>query len=87
MQIVAGVFTLINNWLLNNGQAQLGFVNPLLYKMAAAQPNTFNRTQQLKHPTCACICVCVCVYALFIVRAFLVPSCGLLQCFVRLHGH
>jgi len=44
--IVAGVFTLVNNWLLNNGKAQLGFVNPLLYRMAAQQPNTFNHVTQ-----------------------------------------
>jgi tripeptidyl-peptidase I len=35
--------TLLNNWLLNNKKAPLGFVNPLLYKMAAAQANTFNK--------------------------------------------
>jgi tripeptidyl-peptidase-1 len=44
--IVAGVFTLVNNWLLNNGKPQLGFVNPLLYRMAADQPNTFNKITQ-----------------------------------------
>jgi len=41
--ITAGIMTLLNNWLLNNKKAPLGFVNPLLYKMAAAQSNTFNK--------------------------------------------
>jgi tripeptidyl-peptidase-1 len=41
--IVAGVMTLLNNYLLNAGKAPLGFPNPLLYTMAAsAGANAFN---------------------------------------------
>jgi len=40
--IVASTLTLVNDWLLNNGGKPLGFVTPLLYKMAAEQPNTLN---------------------------------------------
>jgi len=40
--ITAGIMTLLNNFLLNAGQAPLGFPNVLLYQMAATQPNTFN---------------------------------------------
>jgi len=43
--LLAGVMTLMNNYLLNNNKAPLGFVNPLLYKMAAAAPQTFNKVQ------------------------------------------
>lgn len=40
--IVAGVMSLINDYLISNGEPPLGFVNNLLYKMAAEQPDTFN---------------------------------------------
>jgi len=40
--IFAGVVSLLNEWRLNNGKTPLGFLNPTLYTMAAAQPNTFN---------------------------------------------
>eukprot|EP01132_Coremiostelium_polycephalum_P001379 gene1379-1742_t len=39
---VAGIFTLINDQLLNSGKTQLGFLNPLLYQAAQQQPNVFN---------------------------------------------
>lgn len=38
----AGMVSLLNGHLLNNGQKQLGFVNPLLYKMYAERPAAFN---------------------------------------------
>jgi tripeptidyl-peptidase-1 len=41
--IWAGVLTLINDFLISNNEAPLGFPNPLLYQMAAKQPNTFNK--------------------------------------------
>jgi tripeptidyl-peptidase-1 len=34
--------SLINDQLLNAGQPVLGFLNPLLYKMAKEEPSTFN---------------------------------------------
>eukprot|EP01117_Protostelium_nocturnum_P020735 TRINITY_DN9501_c0_g1_i1.p1 TRINITY_DN9501_c0_g1~~TRINITY_DN9501_c0_g1_i1.p1 ORF type:complete len:255 (-),score=36.23 TRINITY_DN9501_c0_g1_i1:211-975(-) len=37
----AGLVTLLNDALLNNSKKQLGFLNPLLYKMAALDPSTF----------------------------------------------
>jgi len=40
--IIAGIMTLLNDYLLSNNKAPLGFPNPLLYQMAAAQPNAFN---------------------------------------------
>jgi len=40
--IVSGVITLLNDWRLNNGKTQLGFLNPLLYEMGAKSPNAFN---------------------------------------------
>jgi len=44
--IVAGVMTLLNNYLLNNGKQPLGFPNPLLYNMAATPgANCFNLIQ------------------------------------------
>lgn len=39
---LAGAISLLNSYLLNNGQPTLGFLNPLLYKMAAEKPNTFH---------------------------------------------
>jgi subtilase family serine protease len=39
--IFAGVITLLNDALLNAGKPRLGFLNPLLYKMAAACPDCF----------------------------------------------
>ncbi|KAF2071802.1 hypothetical protein CYY_006886 [Polysphondylium violaceum] len=39
---LAGLISLINDKLLNAGHKQLGFLNPLLYQAAAAQPNVFN---------------------------------------------
>jgi len=38
---LAGLFTLMNDALLNAGKTQLGFVNPLLYQMAVEQPSAF----------------------------------------------
>jgi len=38
----AGLFNLVNDALLAKGKTPLGFLNPLLYKMAKAQPSTFN---------------------------------------------
>jgi len=38
----AGMISLINGHLLSNGQKQLGFVNPLLYKMYTEHPAAFN---------------------------------------------
>jgi hypothetical protein len=38
----AGLVSLINDHLLNNGKTTLGFLNPLLYQAAAAQPNVFH---------------------------------------------
>lgn len=38
-----GIITLLNDYLLTNGKPTLGFVNPLLYKIAASTPNAFNR--------------------------------------------
>ncbi|PRP89835.1 hypothetical protein PROFUN_00177 [Planoprotostelium fungivorum] len=38
---LAGMISVINGWLLNNGQASLGPLNPLFYKMAAERPSTF----------------------------------------------
>ncbi|PRP76979.1 hypothetical protein PROFUN_14713 [Planoprotostelium fungivorum] len=43
---VAGLFTLINDQLLNAGKPQLGFLNPLLYQMAAESPKAFNDITQ-----------------------------------------
>jgi len=40
--IFSGVVSLLNDYRLNQGKKPLGFINPLLYQMAAAQPNTFN---------------------------------------------
>jgi tripeptidyl-peptidase-1 len=34
--------SLINDKLLNAGKSPLGFLNPLLYQMAAAKPTAFN---------------------------------------------
>jgi len=38
----SGIVTLLNDYRLNNGKKPLGFLNPLLYQMAAASPQTFN---------------------------------------------
>jgi len=40
--IVAGIVSLFNDARLNAGKKQLGFLNPLLYQMQAAQANTFH---------------------------------------------
>ena len=40
--IIAGIVTLLNDFRLNNGKKPLGFLNPLLYQAAAANPATFN---------------------------------------------
>jgi subtilase family serine protease len=39
----AALVTLINDNLLNNKKSPLGFLNPLLYKMAAENPSSFNQ--------------------------------------------
>jgi len=66
--IVAGVMTLLNNYLLNNGKAPLGFPNPLLYQMAAAEgANAFNLVQSGNNKCTEEQC---CKYG------FLVPSNG-----------
>jgi subtilase family serine protease len=39
---IAGLFALINDQLIANGDNTLGFLNPLLYSMAAADSTTFN---------------------------------------------
>jgi len=44
--IVAGIFTLLNDYLLQNGEAPLGFLNPMLYQMAANSPETFNQVTE-----------------------------------------
>jgi len=41
----AGIFTLINDYLLLNGRATLGFLNPLLYQLAAERPDSFTDIQ------------------------------------------
>jgi len=41
--IMAGITTLLNNWLLNNNKPAIGPLNPLLYKIAQVQPNVFNK--------------------------------------------
>ena len=55
--VVAGIFSLINDALLNAGKPSLGLVNPALYKAAAEAPNTFrdvvigsNRDGDLQDP-------------------------------------
>jgi len=40
--IFSGVVTLLNDYRLNNGKKPLGFLNPLLYQMAAEYPSAFN---------------------------------------------
>jgi len=40
--IVAAIISLLNDWRLNNKKSPLGFINPVLYKMAAANPKAFN---------------------------------------------
>lgn len=37
-----GIITLLNDYLLTNNKKTLGFVNPLLYKIAASTPTAFN---------------------------------------------
>ncbi|EGC30880.1 hypothetical protein DICPUDRAFT_40793 [Dictyostelium purpureum] len=37
-----GIFSLINDHLLNSNRSPLGFLNPLLYQAAIEQPNVFN---------------------------------------------
>lgn len=39
--IVAGMVTLLNDYRFQNKKSPLGFLNPLLYKMAADEPETF----------------------------------------------
>ena len=39
---LSGLITLVNDQLLNHGKSQLGFLNYLLYQMAAEQADTFN---------------------------------------------
>jgi len=43
---LAGMISLINDNLLNNGKPVLGFLNPLLYQASAANPNIFNDIQE-----------------------------------------
>jgi len=38
----AGLITRLNDYLLSNGKPTLGYLNTLLYKMAVADPSTFN---------------------------------------------
>ncbi len=40
--IVAGIVSLVNSQLLDRGKAPMGFLNPLLYRMAADHPEAFN---------------------------------------------
>jgi len=40
--IVAGIITLLNDYVITKTGKPLGFINPLLYKMAAAMPSAFN---------------------------------------------
>jgi len=40
--IFSGIVTLLNDYRLNNGKKPLGFLNPLLYQMAAERPKSFN---------------------------------------------
>jgi len=55
--IFAGVLTLINDYLLANKKPSVGFVNPLLYQLAAEYPETFydvtygdNKCGDVLHP-------------------------------------
>jgi hypothetical protein len=52
----AGMVSLLNSWALANPAkgkkpAPLGFLNPLLYTMAAEQPNTFNDIVPVNYPS------------------------------------
>lgn len=40
--IVAGIIALLNDYVITKSGKPLGFINPLLYKMAAAMPSAFN---------------------------------------------
>jgi len=40
--IFSGIITLLNDYRLNNGKKPLGFLNPLLYQMAADRPAAFS---------------------------------------------
>jgi subtilase family serine protease len=40
--IVAGIVTLLNDYVISKSKKPLGFLNPLLYKMAATAPQCFN---------------------------------------------
>jgi len=40
-----GIVTLLNDYMLSNGQKTLGFINPLLYKIAASTPTAFQTIQ------------------------------------------
>jgi len=40
--IIAAIVALLNDARLQAGKSVLGFINPMLYQMAVAQPNTFN---------------------------------------------
>jgi len=40
--IIAGIFTLLNDYVISSTGKPLGFLNPLLYKMAAECPTCFN---------------------------------------------
>jgi len=39
--IVAGVVSILNDWVIANDGKPLGFISPLLYKMAAEHPAAF----------------------------------------------
>jgi len=48
---LAGAISLLNSWLLENNEPTLGFLNPLLYKMAADKPETFHDILPYTYPT------------------------------------
>ena len=40
--VFGGIISLLNSYMFNNGKTSIGFANPLLYKMYADNPSTFN---------------------------------------------
>jgi tripeptidyl-peptidase-1 len=51
--VVAGMLALINNERLLNGKKPLGFVNPLIYQLAASNPEVFNDVTEGENKCCA----------------------------------
>jgi tripeptidyl-peptidase-1 len=50
--VFSGVMALLNDLRLQNGKSPLGFLNPLLYDMAAKYPKTFTDITQGSNPGC-----------------------------------